>query len=76
MLGVGAKAGYLDKDVNLPEIDKYFKVDAVVTSLGVLLGMPSIATYLESSTGVEADGKAGLTVIFTNLQRQAENGEK
>lgn len=33
MLGVGAKAGYLDKDVNLPGIDKYFEVDAVATSL-------------------------------------------
>ena len=27
VLGVGAKAGYLDKDGNLPGIDKCFKVD-------------------------------------------------
>lgn len=32
VLGVGAKAGYLDKDGNLPGIDKCFKVDAVATS--------------------------------------------
>ena len=29
VLGVGAKAGYLDEDGNLPGIDRCFKVDAV-----------------------------------------------
>lgn len=67
VLGVGAKAGYLDKDGNLPGIDKCFKVDAVATSFGALFGMPSMTTYLESSAGVEAGGKTGLTVIFTSI---------
>ncbi|MCR1840878.1 NCS2 family permease [Murimonas intestini] len=67
VLGVGAKAGYLDKDGNLPGIDKCFKVDAVATSFGALFGMPSMTTYLESSAGVEAGGKTGLTVIFTSV---------
>lgn len=67
VLGVGAKAGYLDKDGNLPGIDKCFKVDAIATSFGALFGMPSMTTYLESSAGVEAGGKTGLTVIFTSL---------
>ena len=64
VLGVGAKAGYLDKDGNLPGIDKCFKVDAISTSLGALFGMPSMTTYLESSAGVEAGGKTGLTVLI------------
>ena len=67
VLGVGAKAGYLDEDGNLPGIDKCFKVDAVATSLGALFGMPSMTTYLESSAGVEAGGKTGLTVVFTSI---------
>lgn len=67
VLGVGAKAGYLDKDGNLPGIDRCFKVDAIATSAGALFGMPSMTTYLESSAGVEAGGKTGLTVIFTGL---------
>ena len=67
VLGVGAKAGYLDKDGNLPGIDKCFQVDAIATSFGALFGMPSMTTYLESSAGVEAGGKTGLTVIFTSL---------
>lgn len=67
VLGVGAKAGYLDKDGNLPGIDRCFKVDAIATSFGALFGMPSMTTYLESSAGVEAGGKTGLTVIFTSV---------
>ncbi len=67
VLGVGAKAGYLDEKGNLPGIDKCFKVDAVATSFGALFGMPSMTTYLESSAGVEAGGKTGLTVIFTSI---------
>ena len=67
VLGVGAKAGYLDEDGNLPGIDKCFKVDAIATSFGALFGMPSMTTYLESSAGVEAGGKTGLTVIFTSV---------
>ena len=67
VLGVGAKAGYLDEDGNLPGIDRCFKVDAIATSFGALFGMPSMTTYLESSAGVEAGGKTGLTVIFTSI---------
>lgn len=67
VLGVGAQAGYLDKDGNLPGIDRCFKVDAISTSFGALFGMPSMTTYLESSAGVEAGGKTGLTVVFTSI---------
>lgn len=67
VLGVGTKAGYLDKDGNLPGIDRCFKVDAIATSFGALFGMPSMTTYLESSAGVEAGGKTGLTVVFTSI---------
>lgn len=67
VLGVGAKAGFLDKEGNLPEIDKCFKVDAIATSLGGLFSVPTMTTYLESSAGVEAGGKTGLTAITTSI---------
>ena len=66
-LGVGAKAGYLDKNGNLPGIDKVFKVDAIATVLGSAYCMPCMTTYLESSAGVESGGKTGLTVISTSF---------
>ncbi|MDY3618062.1 NCS2 family permease [Agathobaculum sp.] len=64
-IGVGGKAGYLDKDGNLPGIDKVFKVDAVSTVVGSAFCMPCMTTYLESSAGVEAGGKTGLTAVST-----------
>lgn len=66
-IGVGGKAGYLDKDGNLPGIDKVFKVDAISTIVGSAFGMPCMTTYLESSAGVEAGGKTGLTAVFTAI---------
>lgn len=66
-LGVGGKAGYLDENGNLPGIDKVFKVDAVATTFGGLFCMPCMTTYLESSAGVEAGGKTGLTTISTSV---------
>lgn len=67
VIGVGAKAGYLDKEGNLPGIDKCFQVDALATVFGSLFCMPSMTTYLESAAGVEEGGKTGLTVVFTSL---------
>lgn len=64
VLGVGAKAGYLDEKGNLPGIEKCFQVDAVSTSVGALFGIPSMTTYLESSAGVEAGGKQGLPLYL------------
>lgn len=67
VLGVGGEAGYLDENGNLPGIDKCFKVDALATCAGGLCGIPNITTYMESSAGVAAGGRTGLTVIFTSI---------
>lgn len=65
VLGVGGMAGYLDENGDLPGIDKCFRVDAVATVAGGLFGIPSMTTYFESSAGVEAGGRTGLTVVGT-----------
>lgn len=67
VLGVGAKAGLLDKDGNLPGIEKCFYVDSISTVAGSLFCIPCMTTYLESASGVEAGGKTGLTAVFTSL---------
>lgn len=67
VLGVGAQAGYLDENGDLPGIDTCFKVDAISTVLGGLFCMPCMTTYLESSAGVESGGRTGFTVIATSF---------
>lgn len=65
VLGVGGMAGYLDENGDMPGIDKCFRVDATATVAGGLFGIPSMTTYFESSAGVEAGGRTGLTAIGT-----------
>lgn len=65
VLGVAGKAGMLDDDGNLPGIQKPFLVDAIGTCVGALTGCTTITTYVESSSGVEAGGRTGLTAVTT-----------
>ncbi len=67
VLGVAGKAGMLDKDGNLPEIQKPFLVDAVGTCIGSLFGCTTITTFVESSSGVEAGGRTGMTSLTTGV---------
>ncbi|MEA5026119.1 MAG: NCS2 family permease [Erysipelotrichaceae bacterium] len=67
VLGVGGKAGMLDKDGNLPGIEKPFIVDAIGTCVGAAMGCTTITTFVESSAGVEAGGRTGFTSVVTGL---------
>ena len=67
VLGVGGKANMLDKDGNLPGIEKPFLVDAIGTTVGACTGCTTITTYVESSAGVEAGGKTGLTALTVSI---------
>lgn len=67
LLGVSAKANLLDKNGNLPDIDKPFLVDSIATIAGAILGSTTITTFLESAAGVEEGGRTGLTAITTGI---------
>lgn len=67
MLGIGNRAGWLDENGNLPDIEKCFKVDSLSTLAGSLVCMPVMTTYLESVSGVEDGGRTGLTSIVTSV---------
>ena len=67
ILGIANQAGWLDKDGNMPGIEKCFKVDSTSTVLGSFFCMPVMTTYLESSSGVADGGRTGLTAIATSI---------
>lgn len=67
MLGVAGKGNMLDKNGDLPHIDKPFSVDAGGTVLGSLFSVPVMTTYVESAAGVEAGGRTGLTAVTTGV---------
>lgn len=60
-LGVGGRAGFLDENGDLPGLHKVFLVDSLAATLGSFFTIPVLITYLESSAGVEAGGRTGLT---------------
>ena len=64
-IGIGGKAGFLDKNGDLPHIDKVFQIDSIAATIGSFFTIPVLITYLESGAGVEAGGRTGLTGITT-----------
>ena len=67
LLGVSEKAGLLDENGDLPDIQKPFTVDALGTVVGAALGTTTITTFVESAAGVGAGGRTGLTSISTGI---------
>src|SRR5699024_3044968 len=65
VLGVSEKANLLDENGNLPGIQRPFLVDAIGTVVGAFTGCTTITTFVESSAGVQAGGRTGLTSVST-----------
>ena len=67
ILGIANRAGWLDKDGNMQDIDRCFKVDSLSTVAGSFFCMPVMTTYLESASGVEDGGRTGMTALVTSF---------
>lgn len=65
VVGVADKAGLLDEDGNLPRAGSVLMADALGTTAGALLGTSTVTSFVESSAGVAAGGKTGLTSATT-----------
>lgn len=65
MIGVSAKAGFLDEKGNLPEIKKAMLCDSTATVIASSMCAITSGVYLESTTGVAAGGRSGLTAVVT-----------
>lgn len=65
LIGVSTKAGMLDKDGKLAKIKPALLADSIATSAGAVFGTSTTTTFVESSAGVAAGGRTGLTAITT-----------
>ena len=63
VIGVSQKAGFVDEKGNIQDAEKVFMADAVGTIAGACLGTSTTTTYVESSAGVGAGGRTGLTAF-------------
>ena len=67
LVGVCSKAKMLDDEGNVPNAGRALLVDAIGTTAGSLLGVSTVTTYVESSTGVAVGGRTGFTAITTGI---------
>jgi len=67
LIGVSARAGFLDEHGNLPEIERPMLADALSTIFASLSGTSTSGAFIESATGVEAGGRTGLTALVVAL---------
>lgn len=67
LIGVGHAAGLMTKDGKLPKAGRAFIADAVGTTIGAACGTSTVTSYIESSTGVAAGGRTGLTAVVVGL---------
>ncbi|MGM9529372.1 MAG: NCS2 family permease [Phascolarctobacterium sp.] len=67
LIGVGAKAKMLDEEGRLPRIKGVLLADSTATAIGALLGTSTVTTFAESSAGVAAGGRTGLTGVVVAM---------
>ena len=63
VIGVSQKAGMVDEQGNVEDIDKMFMADSIATVCGACLGTSTTTTYVESASGVGDGGRTGLTAF-------------
>lgn len=67
LVGVATKADMLDKDGKLPRIKPALLADAIATLVGAIFGTSTTTTFVESSAGVGAGARTGLSSVVTGL---------
>jgi AGZA family xanthine/uracil permease-like MFS transporter len=67
LVGLSAQAGLTDKNGDIPRVKQALLSDAVGTVVGAALGTSTVTTYVESTAGVAAGGRTGLTALTTGV---------
>ena len=67
LVAVTDRAGLIAADHTIPRLDRIFFADATSTVVGALAGTSTVTSYIESSAGVAAGGRTGVTAITTGV---------
>lgn len=65
LIGLSARAGLLDTNGDLPDIERPMLADALSNLVAPLFGTTTTGAYIESAAGIEAGGKTGFTALVT-----------
>jgi len=61
------EAKMVDEKGTIKGLDRLLQIDAAASMLGAGLGTSSIASYIESASGIEEGGRTGLTSLVTGV---------
>ncbi len=67
LVAVAKRAGLIGPDHSIPRLNHILFADATATVFGSLAGTSTVTSYVESTAGVEAGGRSGVTAIVTGL---------
>ncbi|PCM45116.1 NCS2 family permease [Marinobacter sp. ANT_B65] len=63
LIGAAHRGGLLDEDGKLPRLGRALMSDSVATMSGAALGTSTTTSYIESTAGISAGGRTGLTAV-------------
>lgn len=67
LVAVTKRAGLIEKDHSIPRLNRILFADATATVFGSLAGTSTVTSYVESTAGVAAGGRSGVTAIVSGL---------
>lgn len=67
LVAVAQRGGFLDDRGRLPRLNRALLADSTATIAGAALGTSTTTSYIESTAGVSAGGRTGLTAVVVGL---------
>ncbi|RLV59585.1 NCS2 family permease [Parashewanella curva] len=67
LVAVSQRGGLLDDQGKLPRLSRALMADSVATIAGSALGTSTTTSYIESTAGVSAGGRTGLTAVVVGV---------
>ena len=67
LVAVAQRGGFLDDKGRLPRLNRALTADSVATIAGAAFGTSTTTSYIESTAGVSAGGRTGLTAVVVGM---------
>lgn len=67
LVAVSKKARLMEADGRIPRINRILLTDATATMAGACAGTSTVVSYIESTAGIVAGGRSGVTSIVTGV---------
>jgi adenine/guanine/hypoxanthine permease len=67
LIGLSNKAGLVDKDGKIQNLDRALQADAVGTMASAAVGSTALNAYVENATGIAEGGRTGLSALTVGI---------